>query len=72
MATTALWLVGYTGNQMFPIMQKHLGSAGTFWVFSAGALLTIILVGWLVPETRGRSLEEITKFWTEEKSVMVK
>jgi len=72
MATTALWLVGYTGNQMFPIMQKHLGSAGTFWVFSAGALLTIILVGWLVPETRGRSLEEITKLWTEEKSVMVK
>jgi MFS transporter, SP family, arabinose:H+ symporter len=69
-ATTALWLVGYLGNQSFPIMQKHLGSDGTFWLFSAGALLTIILVGWLVPETKGRSLEEITKFWTEEK-VMV-
>ncbi len=66
-ATTALWLVGYLGNQMFPIMQKHLGSDGTFWCFSAGALLTIILVGWLVPETKGRSLEEITKFWMAEK-----
>src|SRR5271165_1660395 len=71
-ATTALWLVGYLGNQMFPIMQKSLGSDGTFWVFSAGALLTIILVGWLVPETKGRSLEEITKFWTEEKSVVAR
>ena len=70
-ATTALWLVGYLGNQLFPIMQKHLGSDGTFWLFSAGALLTIVLVGWLVPETKGRSLEEITKLWTEEKSVMV-
>jgi SP family arabinose:H+ symporter-like MFS transporter len=70
-AVTALWLVGYLGNQMFPIMQKSLGSDGTFWVFSAGALLTIILVGWLVPETKGRSLEEITKFWTEEKTVAV-
>lgn len=68
-ATTALWVVGYGGNQMFPIMRKHLGSDGTFWLFSAGALLTIILVGWLVPETKGRSLEEITKFWMEEKSV---
>ena len=70
-ATTALWLVGYAGNQMFPIMRKHLGSDGTFWLFSAGALLTVILVGWLIPETKGRSLEEITKFWTEEISVAV-
>jgi SP family arabinose:H+ symporter-like MFS transporter len=67
-ATTALWLVGYLGNQLFPVMQKHFGSDGTFWCFSAGALLTIILVGWLVPETKGRSLEEITKFWTETKA----
>ena len=69
-ATTALWVVGYMGNQMFPIMQKHLGSDGTFWCFSAGALLTVILVGWLIPETKGRSLEEITKLWTDEKSVV--
>jgi SP family arabinose:H+ symporter-like MFS transporter len=66
-ATTALWLVGYLGNQMFPVMQKQLGSDGTFWCFSAGALLTIILVGWLIPETKGQSLEEITKFWMAEK-----
>ena len=70
-ATTALWLVGYLGNQLFPIMQKHLGSDGTFWCFSAGALLTIILVGWLIPETKGRSLEEITKLWTEKTPVMM-
>jgi SP family arabinose:H+ symporter-like MFS transporter len=70
-ATTALWLVGYLGNQTFPILQKDLGSDGTFWLFSAGALLTIILVGWLVPETKGRSLEEITKFWIKEKPVAV-
>jgi SP family arabinose:H+ symporter-like MFS transporter len=71
-ATTALWLVGYAGNQLFPIMQKGLGSDGAFWCFSAGALLTIILVGWLVPETKGRSLEEITKLWTEEMPVTVR
>jgi SP family arabinose:H+ symporter-like MFS transporter len=62
-ATTALWLVGYLGNQLFPVMQKTLGSDGTFWCFSGGALLTIVLVGWLVPETKGRSLEEITEIW---------
>jgi SP family arabinose:H+ symporter-like MFS transporter len=66
-AITALWVVGYLGNQLFPLMQKHLGSDGTFWCFSGGALLTIIFVAWLIPETKGRSLEEITKFWTENK-----
>jgi SP family arabinose:H+ symporter-like MFS transporter len=71
-ATTALWLVGYLGNQLFPVMQNNLGSDGTFWLFSAGALVTIILVGWLVPETKGRSLEEITKLWTEEKVILAR
>jgi SP family arabinose:H+ symporter-like MFS transporter len=70
-ATTALWLVGYMGNQLFPLMQKHLGSDGTFWCFSGGALLTVILVGWLIPETKGRSLEQITKLWTEKKPATV-
>jgi MFS transporter, SP family, arabinose:H+ symporter len=70
-ATTALWLVGYLGNQLFPIMQQRLGSDGTFWLFSGGALLTVVLVAWLIPETKGRSLEEITKLWTQEKSVVV-
>jgi SP family arabinose:H+ symporter-like MFS transporter len=70
-ATTALWLVGYAGNQMFPLMRQRLGSDGTFWVFSAGALLTIVLVGWLIPETKGRSLEEINRFWAQKKSVAV-
>ena len=70
-ATTALWLVGYAGNQSFPIIQKHLGSDDTFWIFSAGAFLTVILVAWLIPETKGRSLEEITRFWTEDNSLRV-
>jgi len=70
-ATTALWLVGYVGNQSFPILQKHWGSDGTFWLFSTGALLTVILVARLVPETKGRSLEEITRFWTENNSLRV-
>lgn len=67
-ATTALWLVGYLGNQLFPIMQRQIGSGGTFWVFAAGALLTILLIGLLIPETKGRSLEEITRGWIREQS----
>ena len=63
-ATTALWVVGYLGNQSFPLMQKYLGSDGTFWIFSAAAFLNLVFVLWLVPETKGRTLEDITRFWT--------
>jgi MFS transporter, SP family, arabinose:H+ symporter len=64
-ATSTLWMASYLGNQMFPVMMKHLGAAGTFWCFGSGALLTLICVWKLVPETKGRSLEEITRFWIQ-------
>jgi SP family arabinose:H+ symporter-like MFS transporter len=69
-ATTALWIVGYLGNQSFPLMQKHLGSDGTFWCFSAAAFLNLVYVLWLVPETKGRTLEDITRFWAGQKAVL--
>jgi len=34
-------------------------AGGTFWLFSGGALLTIVLVAWLIPET-GLILDEKT------------
>jgi SP family arabinose:H+ symporter-like MFS transporter len=67
-ATTALWVVGYLGNQTFPLLQKYLGGDGTFWWFSTAAFLNLVCVLWLVPETKGRTLEEITKFWARAKS----
>jgi SP family arabinose:H+ symporter-like MFS transporter len=62
-AITSLWLFAYLGNQLFPIMQKHLGNAGTFWCFSASALVNLFFVRFFVPETKGRSLEEIETLW---------
>jgi len=62
-ATSMLWLVCYLENQAFPIMQISIGPAGTFWLFATGALISIVLVAFLVPETKDRSLEEITMFW---------
>jgi MFS transporter, SP family, arabinose:H+ symporter len=69
-ATTTLWLVCYLLNQIFPIMQQGVGPAGTFWCFAGGALITIVLVAWLVLETKGRSLEEITQFWKANETAM--
>ncbi|MEO1247303.1 MAG: sugar porter family MFS transporter [Pseudomonadota bacterium] len=46
---------------IFPWELAILGSAGTFIVFAAFALLFLVLLTWLMPETRGKTLEELEK-----------
>ncbi len=62
-ATFALWVAVYLVTQMFPIMLEMVGPAGTFWIFGAMALLSFGFVWARVPETKGRTLEEIEKSW---------
>ena len=45
------------------ILQITIGPAGPFWLFAGGAVMSIVFVAILVPETKDRSLEEITMFW---------
>jgi MFS transporter, SP family, arabinose:H+ symporter len=67
-AITFLWVVGFLGNQSFPVFMQSFGPAGTFWIFAAGALLTIILVATQVPETKGRTLEQISSMWLRDRA----
>jgi MFS transporter, SP family, arabinose:H+ symporter len=62
-ATTALWLVAYFGNLIYPSIEQRLGHSGTFWCFSGAALLNLLYVLFWVPETKGRSLEQIEDIW---------
>jgi SP family arabinose:H+ symporter-like MFS transporter len=68
--TTFLWLVIFTCGQFFPMLigwsQRRLGSpAGAFWVFTLVCICST-LFGWrMLPETRGRTLEEIAGSWRQ-------
>ena len=63
-ATTAIWIFAYLANQFFPVMQRHLGSYGTFWLFASMAAIDFVFVFFFVPETKGYSLEEISRMWS--------
>ncbi len=44
---------------VFPWEMKNLGGAGTFVIYAAFALLGVVMLARMLPETRGRSLEEL-------------
>jgi MFS transporter, SP family, galactose:H+ symporter len=49
------WLVALT----FPVLLATLGGAGSFWLFAAMGIVAWFFVYFRVPETKGRTLEEI-------------
>jgi SP family arabinose:H+ symporter-like MFS transporter len=63
LATSALWVVAFFASQVFPLMLKYLGHSRTFWCFGGAAFVNLLVVLLLVPETKGRSLEQIEDIW---------
>lgn len=62
-AIVTLWGACYLVSQTFLVMMEKLGSAMTFWIYAAMCAVTIVFTVLFVPETKGRSLEEIEKSW---------
>jgi MFS family permease len=62
-ATTALWISAYLANQCLPVMQKQLGSSGTFFSFSLIAFANFLFVMTRIPETKGCALEDNSAIW---------
>jgi len=58
-ATFALWVASFVLTFTFPFLNKFLGSYGTFWVYSGICFLGFIFINRKLPETKGKSLEEI-------------
>lgn len=59
LATFALWIACFILTFTFPLLNAGLGAAGTFWVYAGICLLGFIFIAFKLPETKGKSLEEI-------------
>jgi SP family xylose:H+ symportor-like MFS transporter len=68
-ATVCLWVANYVISQTFPMMDENpwlLGKfhrAFPFWLYGAFCIILLVFVGRYVPETKGKTLEEIEKHW---------
>jgi MFS transporter, SP family, arabinose:H+ symporter len=65
-ATFTIWTSCYAVAQTFPMLNDSpaVGPARTFWTYTACSLAALALVARLVPETKGRTLEEIEAQWS--------
>ncbi len=60
-STFALWVGSASLTYTFPLLNVALGSYGTFWIYSAVCLLGFIFMCRCIPETKGKSLEQLEK-----------
>ncbi len=68
-ATVCLWAANFVVSQTFPMLDenewlvKHFHHAAPFWLYGFLSILAVIFLLFLVPETKGRTLEEIERRW---------
>jgi sugar porter (SP) family MFS transporter len=62
-ATASLWAACFVLTYTFPLLNASLGTAGAFWVYAGVCTLGFLGVKRWLPETKGKTLEEIESFW---------
>jgi MFS transporter, SP family, arabinose:H+ symporter len=62
-AGLSLWIGTYLIGQLTPVMLTAFTPAGTFFFFAVMCIPYILIVWKLLPETTGKSLEEIEEMW---------
>lgn len=68
-AALSLWVANFVVSQTFPMMDEHPGLVKMFnhgfpfFIYAAFCVVLLVIVVKLVPETKGKTLEEIEAHW---------
>lgn len=62
LAIVVLWVGVVIISQFTPVLLK-MGESITFWIFMINAILFLIFTVRFIPETKGKTLEEIEQYW---------
>ena len=63
----ALWIGTYLVGQLTPWMLQNLTPTGTVLLFALMCMPYMLIVWKLIPETTGKSLEEIERYWMKKR-----
>src|SRR5262245_35117258 len=62
-STAANWSANFVVSLTFPLLRANLGSSLTFVLYALFGIIAMAFVARRVPETRGKTLEEIAAVW---------
>jgi len=68
-ATVTIWVSCYLVSQTFPMIDKNrwlvekFNHGFSFWLYGVFCVVTVLFVAAFLPETKGKTLEEIEKRW---------
>lgn len=63
LATVVLWLADFAVTLTFPVISDRFHPATAFWLYAAMCALALVFMLAYLPETKGRTLEEIERHW---------
>jgi hypothetical protein len=61
------WISNFVVSLTFLPMITSFGSASTYWIYDGISILCLLFVIFVVPETKGKTLEELEKLLINEK-----
>jgi len=53
-----IWFTNFWVSQLFPLMLKTMRE-NVFWLYAAICVFTFLFIWRIIPETKGKSLEQI-------------
>jgi SP family arabinose:H+ symporter-like MFS transporter len=63
LATVVLWLADFAVTLTFPVISDRFHPSTAFWLYAAMCALALSFMLIYLPETKGRTLEEIERRW---------
>ena len=63
LATVVIWISDLLVTVTFLTLVERLGARGSFWLYAIACVAAFIFSARMVPETKGRTLEEIETSW---------
>jgi sugar porter (SP) family MFS transporter len=69
-STAANWSANFVVSLTFPLLRAGLGSSLTFTLYALFGVIAIVFVARRVPETRGKTLEDIAAGWRTSEGVV--